>query len=87
MRPIILVGDSTDHGGVVLDGSPSTDVFGKKVARIGDPVSCPKRNHGNSVIVSGDATMLVDGIPVARHGDKCACGAALISSQMTDGTE
>lgn len=87
MRPIILVGDSTNHGGVVLDGSPSTDIFGKKVARIGDPVSCPIPYHGNSVIVSGDATMLVDGKPVARHGDKCACGAVLISSQMTDGTE
>mgnify|MGYP001033115705 CR=1 FL=1 len=27
-------------------------------------------------------TMNVDGAPVARHGDKCACGATLISSQV-----
>jgi len=34
------------------------------------------------VIVTGDPTMIVDGAPVARHGDKCACGATLISSQV-----
>jgi hypothetical protein len=26
--------------------------------------------------------MIIDGQPAARHGDKCACGATLISSQF-----
>lgn len=26
--------------------------------------------------------MIIDGKPAARHGDKCACGATLISSQF-----
>jgi hypothetical protein len=33
------------------------------------------------VIVSGDPTFLMDGQPAARHGDLCACGAKLLSSQ------
>jgi len=48
---------------------------------MGDKVSCPK--HGNNAIAGGDATMIVDGKPVARHGDKTACGATLIAGQQT----
>ncbi len=81
-RPIILVGDKTDHGGVVLEGAPTTDIMGRRVARVGDKVSCPKRGHNDTtVIVTGDETCLIEGRPVARHGDKTACGATLIASQ------
>jgi len=82
-RPVIVVGDRTSHGGVVLTGSPFSDVDGKGIARIGDTVSCPKKGHGSvTTIVTGDVTDIIDGSPVARHGDKTACGAILISSQM-----
>jgi len=50
------------------------------IARMGDKVSCPK--HGNNAIASGDATTIVDGKPVARDGDKTACGAVLVASQQ-----
>ena len=45
-------------------------------------MTCPIPGHGTTVIVEGDLTMILDGKPVARHGDKCACGATLISSQV-----
>jgi len=81
-RPLILVGDKTDHGGVVITGTPSSDVGGKSIARVGDKVTCPQRGHGHTTtIVSGDPNCLMDGQPVARHGDKTACGAVLIASQ------
>lgn len=81
-RPFIVIGDRTDHGGVVVGSSQTTDTHGKRIARIGDQVTCPKKGHGGTtVIVSGDPTMIIDGQPAARHGDKCACGATLISSQ------
>ncbi|RTL28170.1 MAG: PAAR domain-containing protein [Burkholderiales bacterium] len=80
-RPFIVLGDTTDHGGTVVEASGATDTQGKRIARVGDQVTCPKRNHGTSVIVSGDATMIIDGKPAARHGDKCACGATLIAAQ------
>jgi uncharacterized Zn-binding protein involved in type VI secretion len=81
-RPFIVLGDQTDHGGVVIEASIMTDTHGKGIARVGDQVTCPKRNHGTTVIVSGDPTMIIDGKAAARHGDKCACGATLISSQF-----
>jgi uncharacterized Zn-binding protein involved in type VI secretion len=81
-RPFIVIGDQTDHGGVVIEASVMTDTHGKGIARVGDQVTCPKRNHGTTVIVTGDPTMIIDGKAAARHGDKCACGATLISSQF-----
>jgi uncharacterized Zn-binding protein involved in type VI secretion len=47
---------------------------------MGDKTICPK--HGPNPIVSGDATLIVDGKPAARHGDKTACGASLIAGQQ-----
>lgn len=85
MRPFIVLGDRTDHGGVVIGSTQTTDTFGQRLARVGDQVTCPKKGHGTTVIVTGDPTMIVDGAPVARHGDKCACGATLISSQAVSG--
>lgn len=85
-RPFIVVGDQTDHGGVVVEGSVMTDTHGNRIARVGDQVTCPKRGHGTTVIVTGDQTMIIDGKAVARHGDKCACGATLIASQMVSTT-
>ena len=83
-QAFILVGDKTDHGGVVLEGAPSARAQGKAIARVGDKVSCPKRGHNDAtVIVSGDPDFLIDGKPAARHGDKTACGATLLASQTT----
>ena len=81
---MIVVGDKTDHGGVVIQGSSASDAAGKAIARVGDKVTCPQRNHGGTtVIVSGDPTCIIDGQAAARHGDKTACGATLLSSQPT----
>lgn len=81
-RPFIVIGDKTDHGGVVLEGSPVSTSNGKAIARVGDKVSCPKRGHGGTTtIASGDPTCMIDGKPAARHGDKTACGAILLATQ------
>jgi uncharacterized Zn-binding protein involved in type VI secretion len=87
-QQVIVVGDKTSHGGVVISGAPATTIDGKPMARIGDKATCPCRGHGSvTLIVSGDPTCIIDGQPIARHGDKTACGATLISSQVrvTDG--
>ena len=77
--PLIRLGDKTSHGGTVLEASPMSDSGGMGIARMGDKVSCPI--HGSGTIASGDMSMIVDGKPVARHGDKTACGAVLIAGQ------
>lgn len=78
---LIVLGDKTSHGGTVVQASAETFVGSVPVARVGDMVSCPKHGHGTCAIVTGDPTMMIDGKPAARHGDKTACGAELISSQ------
>ena len=84
MQALIVVGDRTSHGGVVIDGSPETDINGKAVARVGNHATCPVRGYGRiTTIVTGDPTLIIDGAPAACHGDKTACGAVLLSSQAT----
>ncbi len=80
MRDIIVEGDATNSGGTVLRGSPFTDIDGFPVARVTDPVLCPK--HGSTTVLTGDITFIVDGQPVARHGDKTACGCTLIAGRQ-----
>ena len=45
-------------------------------------MTCPIPGHGINVIASGDPTCIVDGQPVARHGDVTACGATIFHSQQ-----
>ena len=80
-QPFIVLGDKTSHGGTVIQASGQTSTGNVAVARVGDQVTCPIKNHGTNAIVSGDATLIIDGAPVARAGDKTACGAVLIPSQ------
>jgi uncharacterized Zn-binding protein involved in type VI secretion len=87
-RPFIVIGDSTSHGGTVISSAATTGTHGKQIARVGDKVTCPKKDHGGvTVIVSGDPTVLIDGKPAARHGDVTACGATLIAGQSSSATE
>jgi uncharacterized Zn-binding protein involved in type VI secretion len=84
-RKIIVVGDSTDHGGVVISGDTTKTISGKAIARLGDKVDCPKKYpnkkpHGVNAIVEGEASYLVNGIPVALEGHHTECGCALIGS-------
>lgn len=80
MHPIIVIGDNTSHGGTVITCSSTCDTHGKGWARIGDKVACPKC-RGIFPIVEGDSTVTDDGLPVAYHGCKVACGATLIAGQ------
>jgi uncharacterized Zn-binding protein involved in type VI secretion len=79
--PLIRLGDKTSHGGVVIEASPHSNIAGVGIARMGDKTVCPK--HGQTPIISGDSTLIVDGKPAARDGDKTGCGATLIAGQQT----
>lgn len=77
------MGDKTTHGGTVISADLTVDINGKYVARVGDMTVCPKCK-GTFPITSGPGD-LVDGSgnAYARHMDSTACGAKLISGQMT----
>ena len=79
MKDIIRLGDSSTHGGVVLEAFSQTDLNSKPIAGVGHMVSCPLCK-GIFPIVEGSATYAVDGIAVALDEMKTACGASLIAS-------
>lgn len=87
-KPVIVLGDKTDHGGTVIEGDPTSTVAGKPIARLGDKVSCPKCK-GTFPIIEGVVDTIYSDKPVAIHGHKTACGAMLIGSQtlLTVSTE
>lgn len=85
LRKIIRVGDPTSHGGTVISGSPAHTVGGKAIARQGDLVDCPTKYpdgspHGVNPIVEGEASMPIDGVPVALEGMRTQCGCTLIGT-------
>lgn len=80
---IIRLGDSTSHGGKVLEGSPVDICMGKPIAYVGHKVQCFKCK-GTFPIVEGAVTTTFYGKGVALAGMHTACGAVLIASQFTD---
>jgi uncharacterized Zn-binding protein involved in type VI secretion len=80
---IIRQGDSTSHGGKVLEGSMTDICHGKPIAYIGHKVSCPKCS-GTHTIVEGVLTTTFYGKGVAVAGMKTSCGATLIAGQFSD---
>jgi uncharacterized Zn-binding protein involved in type VI secretion len=80
MINFIRLGDATDHGGTVITASNTMLFDGRRVARKGDEVACPKHDIHPNLIIDGDETMLDDGVPIARHGYRAMCGCRVISS-------
>lgn len=84
-RKIIVVGDTTTHGGKVISGAAAHTIDGRPIARIGDRVDCPKKYpggkpHGVNKIIEGEAGYCIEGSPVALDGHHTECGCALIGS-------
>lgn len=82
MAAYITVGAKTTHGGTVITGSPHTTHNSVQVARMGDKVIC-KKCKKVTTILTGDASFIVDGAPIARAGDVTSCGAKLIAVQQS----
>lgn len=82
---IIVLGDTTSHGGTVVTSSSFAAINGKGWARVGDMVSCP-RCKGVFPICQGNESHRENGKAVAYHGCKVACGATLIASQTLAST-
>lgn len=81
-KGLILLGDKTTHGGEVISASSNIIVDGKKVALVGDLVSCPIKGHGTNPIVEGLPSRTFNDRAVAVDGCKCQCGCTVISSAM-----
>jgi uncharacterized Zn-binding protein involved in type VI secretion len=74
-REVARLGDTTDHGGRIIDASPNLTHLGVRVALDGHMVECPKCGGVFPIRASGPRTH--GGVLVAFIGDKTACGATL----------
>jgi len=79
MKNIVRLDDITDHGGVVIESMPHTNLNGKPMAGKGNLVMCPLCK-GPFPTAEGSSTYSVNGVAVALDGMKTACGAKLIAS-------
>jgi uncharacterized Zn-binding protein involved in type VI secretion len=78
MKKLAYKGDSTSHGGKILSGSNRIKVTGRRVARVGDIVSCPI--HGDIEIVEVGPSMKDADMPVSRNGHRTQYGSFLIAT-------
>lgn len=78
-QPIIRVGDTTTHGGTVLEGFESFSIHGRAAAGVGHKVHCPQCK-GTFVIVEGSPTHSFMGIALSTEGMLTSCGARLLAS-------
>lgn len=77
MKPFVRQGDALhEFGGEVLTGHYLCE--GLPIACVGDAVRC--NLHGVNQISQGSELVLIDGMPAALDGHRCACGCALVSS-------
>ncbi|WP_186100846.1 PAAR domain-containing protein [Burkholderia gladioli] len=82
-RAMICVGDTTTHGGRVLEGSATATIDGKPIAGVGHKVLCPQCKGVFPILPATGRRYphQIAGRDTAIQGMKTACGATLIASQ------
>lgn len=80
LKKIIRKGDTTSHGGTVIEGIESYPIFDKPVACEGHMTICPLCK-GTFPIAEGVQGKPILGKYPAVEGMKTTCGAELIASQ------
>ncbi|TDB48184.1 PAAR domain-containing protein [Photorhabdus khanii] len=79
-KAVILLGDTTDHGGKVITAIDQYTHNGIPIAGKDDWVECPQCK-GVFPIVQGADSLKYKGKSIALEGMQTACGATLIASQ------
>ncbi|MFC5474645.1 PAAR domain-containing protein [Paraherbaspirillum soli] len=80
-KAVVIIGDKTSHGGVVLSGDKTSVWHDIGMARVGDTVYCPKCSPRIQTITEGSSNCPTkSGQFIALHGDMTSCGATLIAA-------
>lgn len=88
IRPIALVGHRYlcpvpgHQDSVIVTGSPTCEVLGRPVARIGDTTSC-----GATIITGSKNARIDNNRPIARKGDKGIHPELGIEGEIIEGLE
>ncbi|WP_420210887.1 PAAR domain-containing protein [Burkholderia aenigmatica] len=78
-RPLIVLGDTSSHGGAVQTATTGLTANGIPVAGHGDTLQCPI--HGPVSLQASGGGMQSNGKAPVRDGDTATCGATLIASR------
>lgn len=79
-KAVVLLGDSSDHGGTVISsGTSKIIVEGKAVVVDGALHSCPLDGHGVTPI-TGNSAVLAEGKKIVVTGATAGCGAKITGS-------
>lgn len=80
LKPVIRKGDTTTHGGTVIEGIEDYLVYDKPIACKTHLVTCPLCNGVFPIVEGVESSPIKDKYP-AVEGMKTACGAKLMASQ------
>lgn len=81
MKPLIIIGCKTDHGGIVVEADSSFLVEGKPVHLEGMKHVCPKCKKTVYAVSSGKGFLVVGSKTIIMAGDKTTCGATFLPQQ------
>lgn len=79
MPAVARLGDTSDHGGVIISASSNVKANGIEVARQGDQHSCPIKGHGITPLTASVTDVKVNGRLVITIGSQAGCGAVIDS--------
>ncbi|OSN08935.1 hypothetical protein AU512_13000 [Lonsdalea iberica] len=82
LKPVVLLNDTTTHGGRVISAQSTLTISGTAVACVNDMVICPLCLGVYPILPSSEA-VTYQGKALATGGMKTACGAELVASQST----
>ena len=77
-KRVVVLGDSSSHGGRVTSASSTFEIDGKTAALLNDTFSCPE--HGSNPIIECNMGYEEGGLGIVVHGCKTACGAQVFAS-------
>jgi uncharacterized Zn-binding protein involved in type VI secretion len=78
MKSPALMGDDTSHNGKVKTASATFMVDGRRIALIGDIVSCP--THGDNPIIESGEGYSESGRKLAVQGCRSQCGSVILAT-------
>ncbi|HAV4975556.1 PAAR domain-containing protein [Acinetobacter baumannii] len=80
MKPAIVIGNTTNHGGIVSTGDSTYLINGKAAHVEGMTHFCPKCKVTVTAL-SSSPLVVINGRAIIVAGDKASCGATFLPSQ------
>lgn len=86
MGKIVRLGDTSDHGGVMISAGSTVRVNGIPMCVDQDMHSCPIKDHGITP-VTGGAGYRSNGRRGVKTGDVAGCGAVIVTGSEDSSTD